>query len=207
MQLQVHLICVSLVNNILLYWANFRSSNHCACACDFQWILVYMLHLRVWVPGFMLISILSDRPIILLSIMCSTTFSSRLVLILLNKTVSLYFAFFRLFLSIRIFFKFTENGKRQIYVLFNAIRTIHDEKIVEPNMESRKTDLFDKITKLAKIIKSWNPDPRKVRICTKNHMRMRKRLLLLKFAQNSKILVTKETPIKCTCNYIRFAFP
>ena len=82
-------------------------------------------------------------------------------------------------------------AKYRLYVLFNAIRTIHDEKIVEPNMESRKTDLSVKIMKLAKIIKSWNPYPRKGRICTKNHMRMRKRLLLLKFAQYSKILGTK----------------
>ena len=52
-------------------------------------------------------------------------------------------------------------AKYRLYVLFNAIRTTHDEKIVEPNMESRKTDLSDKIIKLAKIIKSWNPDPRK----------------------------------------------
>ena len=54
-------------------------------------------------------------------------------------------------------------AKDRLYVLFNVIRTIHDEKIVEPNMESRKTDLSDKIMKLAKIIKSWNPDPRKGR--------------------------------------------
>ena len=35
MQLPVYLICVSLLTNIFLYCANFRSSNHCACACDF----------------------------------------------------------------------------------------------------------------------------------------------------------------------------
>ena len=64
-------------------------------------------------------------------------------------------------------------AKYRLYVLFNAIRTTHDEKIVEPNMESRKTDLYDKIIKLAKIIKSWNPDPVKGRISTKNRMRMR----------------------------------
>ena len=45
-------------------------------------------------------------------------------------------------------------AKDRLYVLFNATRTIHDEKIVEPNMESRS----NKITKLVKIIKSWNPD-------------------------------------------------
>ena len=64
-------------------------------------------------------------------------------------------------------------AKDRLYVLFNAIRTSHDEKIVEPNMESRKTDLSDKIMKLAKIIKSWNPEPRKCRISPKNRMRMR----------------------------------
>ena len=48
-------------------------------------------------------------------------------------------------------------AKYRLYVLFNAIRTNHDEKIVEPNMESKQADLSDKIMKLAKIIKSWNP--------------------------------------------------
>ena len=42
--------------------------------------------------------------------------------------------------------------------------TNHDEKIVEPNMKNRNTGLCDKIMKLAKIIKSWNPGPRKCRI-------------------------------------------
>ena len=171
MQFQVHLIGVSFVPNILLYCANFRSSNHCACACDFQ-VICYIYGWRgfqdlIIFADFM---ILSDRPIFLLSIMCSTIFSSRLVLILLNKTVSLYFAFFCKF-------EFSSNlqkkAKDRLYVLFNNIRTNHDEKIVEPNMESRKTDLSDKIMKLAKIIKSWNPEPRKCRISPKNRMRMR----------------------------------
>ena len=64
-------------------------------------------------------------------------------------------------------------AKDRLYVLFNAIRTNDNEKIVEPNMESRKTDLSDKSIKLAEMIKSWNPHPRKCRICTKNRMRMR----------------------------------
>ena len=63
--------------------------------------------------------------------------------------------------------------KDRFYVLFNDIRTIHDEKIVEPNMESRKTGLSDKLMKLANIFKSWNPDLRKALKCTKNRMRMR----------------------------------
>ena len=84
-------------------------------------------------------------------------------------------------------------AKDRLYVLFNAIRTSHDEKIVEPNMESRNTDLSYKIMKLAKIIKSWNPDPRKGGICNINHMRMRKRLLLLKFALQKNISYERNT--------------
>ena len=105
--------------------------------------------------------ILSDGPMSLLSIMCLTIFSSWLVLILLNKTVSLYFTFFCKF-------EFSSNlqtkAKNRLYVLFNNMRTNHDEKIVEPNMERRNTGLSDKIMKPAKIIKSWNSDPRKCRI-------------------------------------------
>ena len=108
--------------------------------------------------------ILSDRPVFLLSIMRPTIFSSWLVLILLNKTVSLYFAFFCKF-------AFSSNlqkkAKDRLYVLFNNMRTNHDEKIVEPNMESRNTGLSDKIMKPAKMIKSWNPDTRKCRIWLK----------------------------------------
>ena len=50
-------------------------------------------------------------------------------------------------------------AKYRLDVLFNAIRTTHDEKIVEPNMESRKTDLSDKIIKLEKIIKPRTQTP------------------------------------------------
>ena len=42
--------------------------------------------------------------------------------------------------------------------------TNNDEKIIEHIMESRNTGLSDKIKKSAKIIKSWNPGPRKCRI-------------------------------------------
>ena len=55
----------------------------------------------------------------------------------------------------------TKNATYRLYVLFNKMRTNNDEKIIEHIMESRNTD---KIMKLAKIIKSWNPGPRKCRI-------------------------------------------
>ena len=68
------------------------------------------------------------------------------------------------FVKIWIFFKFTGKCKNRLHVLLNNMGSNHDEKMVEPNMKSRNTGLSNKIMKPKKNIKSWNPDPRKLKI-------------------------------------------
>ena len=113
-QFQVHSIGVSFVPNILLYYANFRSSNRLRMCMRFLGVFRYFrgsgFQDLIIFCGCM---ILLDRPVFRLFILGSTIFSSWLDPMLFNKTWSLFLHFPVNLKKIQIFTK----GK--IYTLKN----------------------------------------------------------------------------------------